>query len=186
MLPLRNLQIEVRQRQREDTARAAVEAAGTLQIRPGQSTANLGITADGKTQAQTAMARQQVLVLNGRRATIALRNIMPLRLMQTYVQNGVMLMVPGTVLIETGTGFDATPRWDGQNLVELELTAAQGKGIYRAQTSSTATLLMVPLGEWITVAQSEQETASTRSGLDGNAAWTVQSGTEVQVRVSAP
>ena len=183
-LPVRNLQIEVRQRQHEDSARAAVESAGTVRISPGRSTANIDITAQGTTRGQAAMAHQQVLVLNGRRATIALRNTLPLRLMLAYVRNGVLVLVPGTVLIETGTGFDATPRWDGQNLVELELAATQAT--HRGQTSNTVTLLTVPLGEWITVAQSEQETTGTRSGLDGRADWSKQSGTEVQVRVSVP
>lgn len=186
VLPLRNLQIKVRQRQREDTARSAVEAAGTVRISPGQSSANIDITARGKTRGQAAMVHQQVLVLNGRRATIALRNTLPLRLMQAYVRNGVMVLVPGTVLIETGTGFDATPRWDGENLVELELTASQGQGMPQTQTASTATRLMVPLGEWITVAQTDQEAVGSRSGRDGSADWSMQSGTEVQVRVSVP
>jgi hypothetical protein len=186
VLPVRNLQIEVRQRQHEDSARAAVESAGTARISPGRSTANIDITAQGTTRGQAAMAHQQVLVLNGRRATIALRNTLPLRLMQAYVRNGVMVLVPGTVLIETGTGFDATPRWDGENQVELELTAFQGQGMHQTQTSSAATLLMVPLGEWITVAQTDQEAAGSRSGRDGSADWTAQSGTEVQVRVSVP
>ena len=70
--------------------------------------------------------------------------------------------------------------------LQIEVRQRQREDTARAAVEAAATLLMVPLGEWITVAQSEQETASTRSGLDGNAAWTVQSGTEVQVRVSAP
>lgn len=186
VLPLRNLQIEVRQRQHEDSARAAVESTGTVRASPGRSTANIDITGQGTTRGQAAMAHQQVLVLNGRRATIALRNTLPLRLMQAYVRNGVLVLVPGTVLIETGTGFDATPRWDGQNLVELELAATQTQVTHRGQTSNAVTLLTVPLGEWITVAQSEQESTGTRSGLDGRADWSKQSGTEVQVRVSVP
>lgn len=160
-LPLRNLQIEVRQVQRNDAD-------------PTAATSGMQATA----------ARQQVLVLNGRRATIALRNTVPLRLVQTFVHNGVMVLVPGTVLMEAGTGFEATPRWDGQDSVELELAAAQGKGSYHAQSASTTTLVVVPLGEWVTVAQAEQDTADGRFGRDGGGHRSGQSSTEVQVRVS--
>jgi hypothetical protein len=183
-LPLRNLQIEVRQVQRDDAARAAVEATGTAQMRPGQSGATFGATAQDRTRAQASTSRQQVLVLNGQRATIALRNTVPLRLVQTFLHNGVMVVVPGALLLEAGTGFEATPRWDGQNQVELELAAAQGKGVYHGQTASTSTLLVVPLGEWVTVAQSEQQSTGAHAGLGSSADWTAQSGTEVQVRVS--
>lgn len=148
-LPLRNLQIEVRHVQRDDSARAAG-------------------TAPDQTRASATTAHQQVLVLNGQRVRIALRNTVPLLLVQTFIHNGVMTVVSGTVLMEAGTGFEATPRWDCHNQVELELAASQGKGAYHGQTASTSTLLMLPLGEWITVAESAQDSAST----------------EVQVRVS--
>lgn len=161
-LPLRNLQIEVRQILRDDAARPMGEMS----------------------RSQATAARQQVLVLNGRRATIALRNTVPLRLVQTFVENGVMVVVPGTVWMEAGTGFEATPRWDGQDAVELELAAAQGKGSYHAYTASSSTLVVVPLGEWVTVAQGEQDTAGRQADRRGGAYWTGQSTTEVQVRVS--
>lgn len=161
-LPLRNIQIEVRQVRRDDAVGPAGEA----------------------TRAQATTARQQVLVLNGRRATIALRNTVPLRLVQTFVHNGVMVVVPGTVLMEAGTGFEATPRWDGQSRVELELAAGKGKGSYHAQSASTTTLVVMPLGEWVTVAQAEQDAAGSRFGRDARTHWSGQSSTEVQVRVS--
>lgn len=183
-LTLRNLLIEARQLQRDAATGAGIDAAGTVLMRPGQTAATLDITAQAKSLTQSAAAHQQVLVLNGRRATIALRNSVPLRLVQTYVQNGVLVLVAGTVLMEAGTGFDATPRWDGRNSVELELAATQGLGAYHAQTASTATLLVMPLGEWVTVAQSEQDSGGTRSDPGGNARWTAQTGTEVQVRVT--
>lgn len=166
---MRNLQIEVRQVLREEATRTTVPSAGT---------------ARNKTRANAATAQQQVLVLNGQRASIALRNSMPLRLVQTFVHNGALVVVPGTVLMEAGTGFEVTPRWDGQNQVELELAAAQGKGTYHGQTASTSTLLVLPLEEWVTVAESAHETAGTHAGLAGTANWDTQTGTEVQIRVS--
>lgn len=168
-LPLRNLQIEVRQVQREEAARAAITSGGM---------------ARDKTRANAATAHQQVLVLNGQRASIALRNTTSLRLVQTFVHNGALVVVPGTVLMEAGTGFEATPRWDGQDQVELELAAAQGRGTYHGQTASTTTLLVLPLGEWVTVAETAHETSGTRAGLSGTDNWNTQTGTEVQIRVN--
>ncbi len=156
-LPLRNLQIEVRQVSRDNASDASANAN----------------------------TQQQVLVLNGRRASIALRNSRPFRLVQSFVVNGVMTVVAGTVLIEAGTGFDATARWDGSDLVEIELAASQGQGRYHTQTASTSTLVVVPLNEWVTVAQSDDDSSGNQASTGSQSQWRRRSATEVQVRVNA-
>jgi hypothetical protein len=100
------------------------------------------------------------------------------------VNNGVMTVVPGTVLIEAGTGFDATARWDGDDRVELALSASQGQGRYQTQTISTSTLVVLPLNEWMTVAQSDDEMTDSRTNMAGQSQWRRRSATEVQVRVN--
>ncbi len=182
-LPLRNLQIEVRQIRRDDDADSTVSANGRVPLRPGQSSAQWEAAVGHNARSREASAQQQVLVLNGRRASIALRNSMPLRLVQTFVVNGVMTVVPGTVLIEAGTGFDATARWDGDGQVELELAASQGQGRYQTQTASTSTLVVLPLNEWMTVAQSDDDSTGS-SSTGGQSQWHSRSATEVQVRVN--
>lgn len=188
-LPLRNLQIEVRQVQHEDSQRAGLESHGGVRVNPDGSVAVAGQVRAQDTQArQSGTAVQQVLVLNGRSAHIALRTDTPLRLMQTFVRNGVLVFTQGTVLLQRGTGFRATPRWDGSDRVELEIAAQQAlngsvAGAGQA-SSSTASVLVLPLGEWMTVAQSEQQTNDSRSGLGGTVTQASQTSTDVQVRLT--
>lgn len=178
-LPLRNVHIEVRQVLQREPAPAGGVVQGRVQAEPGAARVEL-TWAQGATAArQSQQADQRLLVLNGRRARIALRNSVPFRLVQTWVRNGVMTVVPGTVLLEAGTGFDATPQWDGGAQVTLALSAAQGQTGDHASGASTATLVVLPLGEWVTVAQSTELTQG-----DPTRPASVQ--TEVQVRVTLP
>lgn len=188
-LPLRNLQIEVRQVQHEDSQRAGLESHGGVRVNPDGSVAVAGQVRAQDTQArQSGTAVQQVLVLNGRSAHIALRTDTPLRLMQTFVRNGVLVFTQGTVLLQRGTGFRATPRWDGSDRVELEIAAQQALNTSAAgagqASSSTASVLVLPLGEWMTVAQSEQQTSDSRSSLGGTVTQASQTSTDVQVRLT--
>lgn len=188
-LPLRNLQIEVRQVQHEDSQRAGLESHGGVRVNPDGSVAVAGQVRAQDTQArQSGTAVQQVLVLNGRSAHIALRTDTPVRLMQTFARNGVLVFTQGTVLLQRGTGFRATPRWDGSDRVELEIAAQQALNTSVAgagqASSSTASVLVLPLGEWMTVAQSEQQTSDNRSGLGGTVTQASQTSTDVQVRLT--
>ncbi len=165
-LPLRNIQIEVRQ---------------VLQ--------QLRERADRQNQ-HSSTAQQQVLVLNGRSAAIALRISTPFRLMQTQFRNGVPIQVPGIVLLDASTGFGATPRWDGSDVVELELSATQastasnlGRGMPTTSTSSASTL-MIPVGEWVTMAQSDQGSQSSGFRWGGQGAQSTQQSSELQVRLT--
>lgn len=183
-LPLRNLQIEVRQVLLSDPQRGAPTLQGRVLMQPGASRADLIWTQPSGPASPSQQADQRLLVLNGRRARIALHNSTPFRLVQTWVRNGVWTIVPGTVLLEAGTGFEATPEWDGGDQVTLSLSAAQGQGAYQTPSASTATLVVLPLGEWVSVAQSVQHTQDATAGLARGGSASVQ--TEVQVRVTLP
>ena len=112
-LPLRNLLIEVRQVQSEDGQQAGVDVQG------GRVTGGL---AQGRS---SGTAVQQILILNGRPARIAVQTQTPLRLLQSLVRNGHIVTTQGTVLIEAGTGFSALPRWEGGDVVESARDAGQ-------------------------------------------------------------
>jgi len=186
-LPMRNLSIEVRQINQSSAGQSGISARGNLRLRPNASSANVDVNAQQNQQSSNTNTLQQVLVLNGRRVAVGLRNSVPLRLVQAVIQNGVLVIVPGTVLLESGTGFDATARWEGGDLVELELDATQGKqgnGSVMAQTVSTATSLLVPVGEWITVAHSDSEGSGNQSGLASSGRWSSQALVQVQLRVT--
>ena len=192
--------IEVRQIQNRDAQTTALQSSGTVHA---DSAGNLGV--QGQIQARQGQQRQsdnavqQVLVLNGRSARINLGSRTPMRVVQTFVRNGTLVAVPTTLIWEAGTGFTATPRWDGSNTVELELgaqqtnssnamgSAAGGAGsLGRSTLQTTTSTLAVPLGTWVTVAQSDTDSDGQRNDLGGNARWATQASSEVQVRLTVP
>jgi len=183
-LPLRNLSIEVRQINQTSAEQSGISARGNIRLRPNASSASVDVDAQQNQQSSSTNTLEQVLVLNGRRVAVGLRNSVPLRLVQAVIQNGVLVIVPGTVLLESGTGFDAIARWEGGDLVELELDASQGKGTVMSPTASTATSLMVPVGEWITVAHSDSQGSSNQSAIASSGRWSSQALLQVQLRVT--
>lgn len=183
-LPLRNLQIEVRQTDQDRSTRERLDAEVAAHVQAGQSGAAIGLTAQDEQRGRSGSAQQQVLVLNGRRAAIVLRNTVALQLLQSFQRRGVWVTVPGTVWLQAGTGFDATPRWDGGDTVELELSTLQGRQPLAGESARTSTAIVLPLGEWTTIAESEQAQDSQQSGLTGSGRSSSQSVLRIQVRVS--
>ena len=180
LLPLRNLLIEVRQVQSEDGQQAGVDVQG------GRVTGGL---AQGRS---SGTAVQQILILNGRPARIAVQTQTPLRLLQSLVRNGQVITTQGTVLIEAGTGFSALPRWEGGDLVEVELNTQQSlrplfppAGAVNASPaqSNTGSSLLLPVGEWMTVAESEQTQQGQHNSLRGAQLQGSTTRTEVQLRI---
>lgn len=179
-LPLRNLLIEVRQVHSEDGQQAGVDLQG------GRATGGLAQSRSSGT------AVQQILILNGRPARIAVQTQTPLRLLQSFVRNGHIVTTQGTVLIGAGTGFSALPRWEGSDVVEVELNTQQAlrplfpqAGAMNAPPaqSSTGSSMRLPLGEWMTVAESEQIQQGQQNSLRGAQMQGSTSRTEVQLRI---
>jgi hypothetical protein len=189
-LPLRNLQIEVRQVQSNASDSTSAGASGTVRIGSnGQTGVNGQIQIQQNSQTRSGNNTQFALVLNGRSTRIALGATVPLRVYQTYVRNGQRVLAEGNVLLEANTGFNATPRWSGADTVELEIGAQQAMAASPQvgglnPTSSVTSVVVVPLGEWSTIAQSEQSGNTTDRGLLGGASSANQSAVEVQVRVT--
>jgi hypothetical protein len=189
-LPLRNLLIEVRQDDGENRASERIDADVRARVQAGQSEVMAGIDARSRQSERSARAQQQVLVLHGRPAAIVLGHGVPLRLRQIVTRNGVRVAVPGTVWLQAGTGFTATPIWEGGETVYLELVATQGRQPLMGNSASTNTTLMLPLGAWMTVAESDdvQDNRQGALGLGGGGREQGSSATRlrVQVRVSVP
>ena len=190
-LPLRNVQIEVRQVQRDDTQRAGVQGNVRVELGGGNPSGQLQV--EQRHTRQTSNASQYVVVLNGRGTRVNLGSSTPLRVVQTYTRNGALFVSQGTIMLQANTGFVATPRWEGGERIELEIAAQQASrpdadsGIYRSgtiQTNATSSTLTLPLGEWVTIAQSEQDSAASTVGLGGTSSQVGQSGSDVQVRLS--
>ncbi len=186
-LPLRNLLIEVRQDDGRSSSSERAAADVNARLQPGRSEVNVAIEARRRESTHSGSAQQQVLVLNGRPTAISLGSAVPLRLRQFIVQNGVRRSVPGTVWVQAGTGFMATPVWEGGDTVYLELAATQGRQPL-GPGASTSTTLLLPLDEWTTIADSEdaQDQRQNAAGLGGGGRDTRSSSQSlrVQVRVS--
>ena len=73
---------------------------------------------------------------------------------------------------------------DGGDTVELELATLQGRNALAGESASTRTSVMLPLGEWMTVAESEQTRDGQHSGLVSRSRDASQSRLQVQVRVN--
>jgi len=188
-LPMRNLQIEVRQVRGGSQAQGMVGAQGGVLLQSGQSGATAHITAQNSQRSDARDLVQRVLVLNGRPVAINLGNTTPLRLMQAFVQNGVLRYAGGTVLIDANSGFSARPVWRGGGSAELELAAVQSRpGSVGAlpSSSSTSTSLALPLGEWVTVAQSDDAATASSSSLAGAGQTSGREALKVEVRISVP
>ncbi|MGH6639707.1 MAG: hypothetical protein ACREBY_14045 [Polaromonas sp.] len=188
-IPMRNLQIEVRQVRDGSRSENTLDAQGGVMLQPGNLGATANITAQTRQRGDARDLVQRVLVLNGRNVTINLGNSKPLRLVQTFVQNGVVRYINGTVLIAANSGFAARPLWRGGDSAELELAAVQtaqsGTGLPSSlSSSSTGTALALPLGEWVTVAQSDDAATGGSSGLAGSAQSASREVLRVEVRIS--
>ena len=189
-LPLRNLLIEVRQVQSGDARQTELGSQGGVRLgTDGQVALQGELLARQRQTQQSTAAVQQVLVLNGRSADIALRSSTPLRLMQSFVRNGRVFVTQGVVFLQAGTGFAATPRWEGAEQVELTLSAQQalippGGTSSGATQSGTSSTLVLPLGAWTSVAQSDSSGESSARSLVGNASTSEQRSMDVQVRIT--
>ena len=186
-LPMRNLQIEVRQTRIKNSSRNALGAQGGVVLQPGHSGADVDITVRDGQRSDSRDLLQTSLVLNGRNVTINLGNSTPLRLRQAVIQNGIVRYLGGTVFIDANSGFSARPIWRGGGSAELELAAIQstrpGGGPLPA-SSSASTSLALPLNEWVTVAQSDDGSAFSSSGLTGATQSAGREAWKVELRLS--
>lgn len=196
-LPLRNVLVEVRQVQQSQQHNSGAQLSG--RVDGGRDAWGQAQVQARQRQTQRAgTATQQVLVLNGRSARVAIGTQVPLRVLQTYIRNGRLVAVPGTVVLEAGTGFSATPRWDGSDVVELEISAAQTLGDGRAlgggqsprsdatptPSAQASSLLAMPLDTWVTVAESDAQSGGASSSLGGQTQWAEQASSALQVRLT--
>jgi len=184
--PVRNLQIEVRQVRDSSASPNTLGASGTVRLQPGHSGGQVHLEAQSRQRTESGDVAQRLLVLNGRSANIMLGNSVPLRLLQSFVQNGIVRYASGTVLVNAGSGFAARPLWRGGDSAELELAAVQSTRPTASPPTDSrgVTTLVAPLNEWVTVAQSEEGGSGSSSGLFSNTQSASRSALTVQLRIS--
>ncbi len=150
VLPLRNLQIEVRQAGSDASQRSSVDAQGRVIVQPGRSRAEGVVSIDQTRTSQSRQLQQQALVLNGRSVSFTLGHTVPMRVVQVLVYKDSLHMVPTAVLIDRNSGFTARPLWYGDAVAEVEISVTLAQG---TRQSTVSTTLPVQLNEWITIAQ---------------------------------
>lgn len=184
VLPLRNLQIEVRQQGNESSQRSSVDAQGRVILQPGRSRAEGAVSADQSRVAQDRQLAQQALVLNGRSVSFSLGQTVPLRVVQVLAFNGNLHFVPSTILIDRNSGFSARPLWYGDDVAEVEISTTRSQNAQGSRQTSASTTLQVQINEWITIAQSEESQNSSASGVLSQSGEQTQSNFRVEMRVT--
>ncbi len=159
---------------------------------------------------------QQVMVLNGGRARIDLRQQRPVTQWQWVAQFDGLVggrppstvpqasLVSETVWVDSGQGLAVKPRWAGGRspvVVDLEAqapvpSASAGWGRDRAGVRDGAeaepaqltvqTTVTVPLGEWVAVASTRQQQARQQSGTWRTADIEQDERAVLEIRVSLP
>ncbi|MCM5682859.1 hypothetical protein M8A51_25320 [Schlegelella sp. S2-27] len=199
-LPQRNLRIELRQGDQTELARQGASASGSVVISSHRTVnAQGGVTVH--TTRRESVTRgdgtQQVLVLNGGRAGIRLAQQQPLQWYQVIwnARDGATL-VPSKVMLEAGRGFTVQPRWPGGGEpVTVEIAAESSR--FNDPTSgmqdrplreggTTLTRVQVPLGEWVTIADTLEEQHTIERGNWSSAEARGSRRSVVQMRVTAP
>ncbi|WP_157991366.1 hypothetical protein [Caldimonas tepidiphila] len=134
-------------------------------------------------------ARQQLLVLNGGRGGLRLAQGRALQWYRVLPGPQGWVRVPATVWVEAGQGFSVQPRWPGGEAPVTVEVAAEGGGFEPrggAQRSQLLTTLQLPLGEWVTVAESVDERQHRERGLLSGRQGESARSLLVQMRVTVP
>jgi hypothetical protein len=160
-------------------------------------------------------AHQQILVLNGRKARLDLRQQRPITQWQWVAQLGSggqggwgggpqggqgvqpqVGLVAQTLWVDAGQGLTATPRWSGGKSATVELEAeapAQPDRPFAQDAQGTPparlvvqTALSVPLGEWVAVAQTHRQEEVQRRGMLSTQSVSSDDQAVLEIRVSLP
>lgn len=181
VMPLKNLQIEIRQIASDATQRSSVDAQGRVILQPGSSSGAGTVGIEQSRSTQSRSLQQQALVLNGRSVSFTLGQTVPLRVVQVLIYKDVLNLVPTTVLIDRNSGFTARPLWYGDEAAEVEISTTLTQG---ARQSKLSTTLPVQINEWITIAQSEDAQSSGSNGILSRSSEQGQSSLRVEMRVT--
>jgi ubiquitin len=193
VLPLRNLLVEVRQVGSDAEQRSSIDAQGRVILQPGRSRGEGVVSIEQGRSQQDRRLEQQALVLNGRSVSFSIGQTVPMRVVQVLAFNGNLHFVPSAILIDRNSGFSALPLWYGDDVAEVEISTMRSPGNSSAQGNSTtqgvrqskaSTTLHVQINEWITIAQSEDSSNSSASGILSQSGEQKQSNLRVEMRVT--
>lgn len=198
-LPLRNLQVELRQVEMLSQAPSGTPGSGSRVIGSVSSTnAPAGAVVYRTLPEQASLSRlqgtQRLTVINGRSASLRLSRATLLQWMQpAWQSDGTVALLPGAAWAEAVGGVSVRPRWPGGVApVQLELAAESAElpvdptaGVPSHRLHTTVS---VPLDQWTPVAMVIEGHAAAHAApgtFDSRDARLVRR-TVLQVRVSVP
>ena len=191
-LPMRNLLVEVRQAEASslDASAAGVERGAVVIGSDGRVSGRATLGVEARSGSAGAQVSQQLTVLNGGRASLRMGTAQPVQWLQVALTpQGPAVVGLGSSFVDTGRGVLVQPRWPGGNApvtveVEVESSAPTREG-GTAGTRSLTTLAL-PLGEWVTVAETGESGTRRESGTLSTRDVAAGRRLVVQMRVSAP
>lgn len=198
-----------------DAGGLGVEGGSVVVHSDGRVSSGLRGGAQVRSTRSSSVASQQLRVMNGMPASIRLGQSVPLQLWQAWVTPQGVQAVPTTVFVDAGQGFAVRPSWPGGAApVTLEVVsessrlaqpgmasrweqavaetrAARGEApppgaVGAVDSARVLTTLAVPLGQWVTLAESGTSSVREERGLLSTGQVESGGGMRVEVRVTAP
>lgn len=216
-LPARNLLVSWRVVSSVDAqqSRAGVRQGGLVIDSRRGVIGQGGVELSTRQLQRDQQTHQQILVLNGRKARLDLRQQRPITQWQWVAQLGnggyggaggsgggqqgaqpQVGLVAQTLWVDAGQGLTATPRWPGGKAVTVELEAESPAHPDRPFTQDAQgtpparlvvqTALSVPLGEWVPVAQTNRQEEVQRRGMLSTQGVSSDEQAVLEIRVSLP
>jgi hypothetical protein len=187
-LPAVNLRVEWRWIEVSQGAQRGVAAEGAFQVgTEGVVDARGQLSLRTRSTRADSEAVQQLLVLNGGRAAIRLARAQPVPWLELASTPRGPSAVIGQRMIEQVTGLEVQARWPGPGAaVEVDLLADSPAPGALQGTDQLSTRLLLPAGEWFTVARSGGQRTRSEAGVLSSRDVERSSERQLQLRVSPP
>lgn len=212
-LPQRNLVIEWRQLDESLALAGHASAQGqVVSTAGGGMSAAGGVTLGTQRRDDQRTQSQQLRVLNGGRASVRVSQGVPVTWVQSAQAEPDMRgltgsaagpgVVQGMVWLEAGRQITLQPRWPGGQqpaVVDVQVDSASleadrpwaaqnqgGGGMPSQARSQTATTVLAPLGQWVTIARTGGEQAVEQRGVVSTTSLSQAQRQLMQIRVLVP
>lgn len=191
-LPLRNLLVEVRMGDAASlgSSSAGVESGAVVIGSDGRISGRAGVGAEARSRDAGLRSTQQLTVLNGGRGALRIGSAQPVQWLQIgWTLQGPAVLGLGSSWVDTGRGVVVQPRWPGGDApvtVELQAESSAATAGGSVDSASTLTTLALPLGAWVTVAESGQAESRRERGVLSTRELAAERRFVVQMRVSIP
>jgi hypothetical protein len=200
----------------QSAANSATRLSTVTSTHGGQVGVSAGVVVSTQHHNANNAVGQQLRVLNGGRTVLRLNQSVPVVWVQAvqadfqspggYHQanraNGGAAVVQGLTWLDAGRQITFHPRWPGGEqaaVVDVQVDSAQlerdrpsadalnsGASLPVQTRRQTATTVLAPLGQWVTIARTGSETTTEQTGVVSTQSATSQQRQLMQIRVIVP